>query len=397
MTERLRVPQEAERPFEGVTLKVVGNCNMGCPGCYMYVGGNESRRTKSSIMSEKVVAQTARRLKQYVTEYGGDIFVTFHGGEPLMLGCEGIKKRAAILKNTIPGEVKLRLQTNGLLLDEKMAKVLSEFDFRVGISLDGNRTANDRYRLDQSGRSTYDRTVRAIEVAKAEGLRLALLAVVDLQNNPLETYEELKKYDPREGMNFILPLANWNSPPPPGSGDSPTPYADWLIPVWDQWIAEPSPRSVKFFRSIMSLVLGGSTYSETLGNPPPDQVFISADGAYEDVDTLHSLGVAAPDLQRNVFEHSLRQVAEHPWMRFRRLGRKALSETCQDCSLVKVCGGGYIPHRFNAESSENYMGKFQNPSVYCRDLKRMIWHAVESIESYINAPPVVDFHDNSSM
>jgi uncharacterized protein len=33
---------------------------------------------------------------------------------------------------------------------------------------------------------------------------------------------------------------------------------------------------------------------------------------------------------------------------------------------VKICGGGYFPHRYSAKNG------FANPSVYCADLKKMI-------------------------
>ena len=50
----------------------------------------------------------------------------------------------------------------------------------------------------------------------------------------------------------------------------------------------------------------------------------------------------------------------------RQLKWTALSQTCKACSLVHVCGGGYFPHRYS-----NLNG-FQNPSIYCADLMKLI-------------------------
>jgi len=45
-----------------------------------------------------------------------------------------------------------------------------------------------------------------------------------------------------------------------------------------------------------------------------------------------------------------------------------LGPTCQACDLVRVCGGGYLPHRYSAANG------FANPSVYCADLQHVIQH-----------------------
>ena len=52
-------------------------------------------------------------------------------------------------------------------------------------------------------------------------------------DRPLATYEELMEFEPPV-IDFLLPHANWDGRP--GAGASPaTPYADWLIAVFDRW------------------------------------------------------------------------------------------------------------------------------------------------------------------
>jgi uncharacterized protein len=40
---------------------------------------------------------------------------------------------------------------------------------------------------------------------------------------------------------------------------------------------------------------------------------------------------------------------------------------------VRVCGGGYLPHRFSKANG------FDNPSVYCADLLKLIEHIASAI------------------
>lgn len=387
MAELWQPPREAPPPppvFTGVTLKVQRNCNMGCAECYMYMGDNAPHRTDAESMPMEVVEQVAARIKEH--DPPGEVSVAFHGGEPLMLGAEGIKERAEALRNSVPN-ANFQIQTNGLLLTEEVAGVLKAFNFQVGISLDGGRTANDRHRVDQSGRSTHDRVLKAIGVAKAAKLNWGLLAVVDLANDPVETLETLVAHNPRY-LDFLLPLANWDNPPPPPPPGVSLTYGDWLSIAFEKYVQSPTPLPpVKKFRSLIGALLGRPSQTETLGNRPPGRLFVSDDARYGDVDTLQSLGLAAPDLKMNVFDHSFDEVGQHPWMKFRYMGRRALSNTCQRCELVAVCGGGYIPHRFKEGEGRSDPAKFKNTSVYCADLKRWIWRSHKTLLGYMNAPP----------
>jgi sulfatase maturation enzyme AslB (radical SAM superfamily) len=55
------------------------------------------------------------------------------------------------------------------------------------------------------------------------------------------------------------------------------------------------------------------------------------------------------------------------------------NSVCQTCPVVKVCGGGYIPHRYSAAR------KFDNPSVYCRDLEKLIRHIHATLHQTIES------------
>ena len=46
---------------------------------------------------------------------------------------------------------------------------------------------------------------------------------------------------------------------------------------------------------------------------------------------------------------------------------------CKRCPIRVTCGGGYMPHRFSKENG------FNNPSVYCRDLLKLICHVQNKV------------------
>ena len=68
----------------------------------------------------------------------------------------------------------------------------------------------------------------------------------------------------------------------------------------------------------------------------------------------------------NVFSHSVDEAAAHPSLAARRAGIDGLSPDCRACPIVRACGGGLYAHRYRSGSG------FDNPSVYCADLKVLI-------------------------
>ena len=118
---------------------------------------------------------------------------------------------------------------------------------------------------------------------------------------------------------------------------------------------------------------------EYIGHTIPGNCVIEPDGAIELVDSLKSVAEGAPDLGMNVFDHSFTEVLGHPKMRARQAGRVALSDTCKQCSLVDICGGGYQPHRYSEQNG------YQNPSVFCPDLTKLIEHIGNDVVRRVSA------------
>ena len=92
--------------------------------------------------------------------------VILHGGEPLLAGRARLRRIIAELRSALDGicHLDLRIHTNGVLLNEQFCELFAEHDVKVGISIDGDRAANDRHRRYADGRSSYDKVIRAIRL-----------------------------------------------------------------------------------------------------------------------------------------------------------------------------------------------------------------------------------------
>ncbi|QRV26878.1 FxsB family radical SAM/SPASM domain protein [Streptomyces californicus] len=364
-------------PFREFVLKVHSRCDLACDHCYVYEHADQSWLTRPKVISDEAVSRTARRLAEHATTHAlPSVTVILHGGEPLLAGPARLRRVCEELGSALNGiaELDLRIHTNGVQLSPRYLDLFDEFHVRVGISLDGDRAANDRHRRYADGRSSHPLVLRAIDLLHQERYRhldLGLLCTVDVRNDPVAVHDALAGLEPPL-VDFLLPHATWDDPPHRPDG-SPTAYADWLLTVFDRWTERGRPMPVRMFSSVLSTLSGGPSLTESLGLAPTDLVVIETDGTLEQVDSLKSAYEGAAATGFDVFRNTLDEVAAHPGVRVRQLGLAGVGDTCRRCPLVRSCGGGLYTHRYRSGGPPSHPGGgFDNPSVYCADLAALI-------------------------
>ncbi|WP_198533853.1 radical SAM/SPASM protein FxsBH, inactivated beta-hydroxylase extension form [Streptomyces odonnellii] len=382
-------------PFREIVLKVHSRCDLACDHCYIYEHADQSWRTRPRTISDEAISWTALRLAEHAKAHAlPSVSVILHGGEPLLAGPARLRRVCEELTRALDGvaALDLRIHTNGLQLSPRYLDLFEEFGVRVGISLDGDRAANDRHRRFADGRSSHSQVLKAVALLRQDRYRpldLGLLCTVDAANDPVAVYDALAALDPPR-IDFLLPHATWDEPPP-RPGGSPTEYADWLLTVFDRWDAQGRPMPVRLFESVLSTLSGGPSLTESLGLAPTDLVVVETDGALEQVDSLKSAYEGAAATGFDVFSHSFDEVAAHPGVRTRQLGLAGVSETCRECPVVRSCGGGLYTHRYRSEPAEagtGAPGGFDNTSVYCADLEALI-RGIESRTAAASVSPAL--------
>ncbi|XMA39770.1 radical SAM protein [Streptomyces albogriseolus] len=205
----------AGNPLRQLVLKIHSRCDLACDHCYVYEHADRSWETRPRVMAEETAARTARRLADYALLHQLEsVSVILHGGEPLLAGPARIRAICAELHSTVGAvtDLDLAVHTNGVQLSRRHLDVFAEFDVRVGISLDGDRSANDRHRLDRRGRSSYDRVLRAVGLLQTPEYRHlfgGLLCTVDVDNDPSPST--------RPSPRWTRPASTTSCPTPPGT------------------------------------------------------------------------------------------------------------------------------------------------------------------------------------
>lgn len=143
-----------------IEINISQVCNMGCDYCCVGKGlfGREAHRMTTQTV--------CRALDQLVARSEAKVHgVTFFGGEPLlnfkvMEEAVAYAKRIASTKNRM---FTFRILTNGTAFTNEKVRFLTENDFAIQISLDGDRNVHDKWRTTVNGLGTYDRIVAALD------------------------------------------------------------------------------------------------------------------------------------------------------------------------------------------------------------------------------------------
>jgi uncharacterized protein len=363
------------RALHSFIWKIASRCNINCTYCYVYNLADARWRGQPAYMSREVARQTSLRIREHCEVHNKrDASIVFHGGEPLMGGAALLDELGSTIAETFAGssiEVKIGIQSNGLLFTPEIGELMLRRRMSIGVSLDGPPNVNDAHRVDKKGQGTsaeLERRLALLLSPRYRPLFRGFLCVIDVHADPVSVVDYLLSYCP-PSIDFLLPLDNHDRLPVGKTSDrNATPYGDWLISCFDHWISCSTSARVRFFDAIIKGFVGAPTGVESVGVDPVDLIVVESNGEIEGVDCLKASFDGATRLGYDVFRHSFETVCGDMAVLARQMGVDALSQECRDCSLVRVCGGGYLPHRYSSERG------FDNPSIYCADLTKLIRH-----------------------
>lgn len=327
---------------------------MNCGYCF-YRSASEGRENR--IMSK----ETAGLLIDKIVQYGPwELSVIFQGGEPTLAGLDFYEYFIKRAKEKIKANISYSMQTNGLLIDDGFAKFLGKNKFLVGVSLDGARKTNDRYRLDAEGNSVLPQTLAAINTLDKHGVMFNILSVVDNENaaDIDSTYKYFKKHGFNE-LQFIPYVDECG-----GISLSPEAYEAFLKRVFDLWYEDFNPDDFINIRHI-------SNYMDiTAGYPPENCAMCGVCGNYFVVE-------ANGDIYPCDFyckeEYKLGNIAdESPFgesEKHKRFVEESLiiREHCKECRYYNLCRGGCRRDRINGLTENKYCKAYYNFFEYSTD------------------------------
>jgi Fe-coproporphyrin III synthase len=141
-------------------------CNLRCVHCY-----SESNTQKHP---HELSTEEGRMLIDQVADFGSPVML-FSGGEPLMR-----KDLFVLVEYAVSRGLRAVISTNGTLITEEAAARLAKIGLSyVGVSLDGTREVNDKFR---GVEGAFDRAVAGIRNAQAAGIKVGLRFTINKRN-----------------------------------------------------------------------------------------------------------------------------------------------------------------------------------------------------------------------
>ncbi|CNK16190.1 galns arylsulfatase regulator (Fe-S oxidoreductase) [Yersinia aldovae] len=360
-----------------IILKISERCNINCDYCYVFNKGNSDANDNPARISDNNINHLIGFFQRACLEYEiGTLQIDFHGGEPLLMKKESFSGMCTRLLagNYRSTNIRLALQTNGVLVDDEWILLFEKYSVNVSVSIDGPKHINDRHRLDTKGRSTYEGTIRGLrklQSAYQEG-RLpsppGILCVANPNANGAEIYRHFVDDLGVYGFDFLIPDDSHNDVHVDSAG-----IGRFLNEALDEWVKDNNPNIfVRHFQTHFVTLLGVKN-TGVLGHTPNltgvYAITVGSDGSIRVDDTLRSTSDRIFNPIGHVSEVNLSDVFDSPQLQEYLSIGQSLPRECKGCIWQNICAGGRIVNRFSREE------RFNRKSVYCYSMRTFLSRA----------------------
>ncbi|MBL1263551.1 cyclophane-forming radical SAM/SPASM peptide maturase YhhB [Candidatus Methylomicrobium oryzae] len=363
--------------IDTILIKVASQCNINCSYCYVYNMGDDSWANMPNFISQETIESITKELADLKSAQQRPFAIVLHGGEPLLLGSRRLEFLLHSLRTAIPDSYCISIQTNGMLISDKILDLCSKYKTSLSVSLDGPESIHNANRVGHKGEGTYSRVIEGIDKLKshpdASFLFAGLLAVIDPTSSPHRIYNFFKDLG-APNVDFLYRDGNHDKLPFGKASFQSTEYGAWLVELLDVYLADQNPIKIRILDDIVRLALGGIGIKEGVGVTDFGIAVIDTDGSVTKNDTLKSSYKGADRFLAhwNIHTHRLIDIfSSSEFADAHKLQRPA-SLICQTCPELQICGGGMPLHRWKSGS------QYDNPSVYCND-QLLIINKVKSI------------------
>jgi uncharacterized protein len=348
-------------------------CNLDCAYCFYL---DREADPYSALPGRRMTDETLERLVDTYLFYSyPNSTFAFQGGEPTLAGPEFYEKLVKLQHQYgRSGSVANAMQTNGVLLSDRWCELFKQYNWLIGISIDGPEAIHDRYRYNKQGAGTWRKVMNGVELLKKHRVEFNVLCVVSQANAGRAA--EIYRYFRSLGIEHIqyIPLSEFD-----GLGQplpftiTPEQYGLFLCETFDLWWPERRKVRIRYFDNIAEAVAGQKpgtcTMHETCdsyvvvefnGDVYPCDFFVEKEWKLGNVN-FDSWSEIARKQRRNQF--AAKKTIAHP--------------ECQACEYQAICHGGCPKHRRDPHRS------FEDLDYFCAAYKMIFKKAVEPFQKEI--------------
>ncbi len=328
-------------PFQLLIKPVSFDCNLRCKYCfYLRVADLYSDNAHPRI-DYKVLERIISKFLQY--RFNESVF-NWQGGEPTLIGLNFYKKVVEFQQQYgMSGQViGNALQTNGILLNDDWGKFFNEYQFLIGLSLDGPKQIHDRYRKSIGGKSIWEKVMKATEYLRKNNVEFNILCVISKAN--VNRVREVYNFFIDNGFHYLQFI-------PALEADeigkkafyciNASQYGKFLCDLYDEWINSNRQASIRTFDATLA---GHSGYPKgycALDEKCANYMVVEWNGDIYPCDFFvyekYKLG--------NILHNNFTELIEKRNAIFA-FQKEQLPQDCSECEWKKLCFGGCLKDGF---------------------------------------------------
>lgn len=349
------------------------NCNLRCKYCF-YHSISENRNIPSyGMMSDETLENLVEKALDYSEQ---SCTFAFQGGEPTLAGIQFYKSLLKHIEkhNKKKVNVKLAIQTNGIVIDEEWAGFFHDNSFLVGLSLDGYKDIHDLMRIDAQGKGTYSRVLKTVNLFNKHKVEYNILCVVNsyVARHINKVYASFKK----SGFKYLqfIPCLDPLDEAPGNYEYSLTPehYTGFLKTLFDEWyrdIINGDAVSIRYFDNLVAMAMGCPPESCGMSGLCTAYLVVEADGGIYPCDFY----VFDRWHMGNIRELNFRELLESNAAKQFVASSEYVDPECKVCRWIHLCRGGCRRNR------EPFVDNRPSLNGYCSSYKVFFEYAYPRI------------------
>jgi uncharacterized protein len=330
-------------------------CNLDCSYCFYL---DREADPYSALPARRMTDETLERLidTYLFYSYPNSTFA-FQGGEPTLAGPAFFEKVAELQQRYGRNghSVGNAMQTNGVLLNDRWCELFKQYNWLIGISIDGPEPVHDLYRYNKQGAGTWRKVMAGVECMKKHGVEFNALCVLSQAN--IGKAAEIYKFFRAQGIDYIqyIPLSEFDGLGQPMPFTiTPEQYGRFLCETFDLWWPDRRKVRIRYFDNIAESLAGQKPGACTLHETCDSYVVVEFNGDIYPCDFF----VESEWKLGNINVDSWAEISRRQ-RRYQFAAKKTVPHPeCQVCEYQSICHGGCPKHRHDPHRSFNDLDYF---------------------------------------
>ncbi len=312
------------QPISIMYLILSKSCNLRCTYCY--VSDALSDKTDDSLMQRNTAEKAIDLFSELIKE---SPFVKpkiiFYGGEPL-LNLPTLEFALEYASKKI-SNCEFSINSNGLLVNESVAKLLHQYNVAVGLSMDGQPEIHDKFRKNHANKGTFSKVLKTYNLLREQHVPVSISCTVtsiNAEKLPSTTQWFLDELNP-DVVDFNLLIGKY-------AGDEYAENATSGIIESYKLLRDKGVYVDKMLRRVKAFVNGEIRLFDCGGSG--QQIVCTPDD---------KIGVCQAFLNSGEYfypiEEMTTQKIEKSWSKWKQRTPFNI-EACLGCEALGICGGG---------------------------------------------------------